>query len=236
MNFILNSVWHGFKEILAPRHCEICDRHIGEIPHRFEFICDPCADSLEPGIPPDELFNRFVKVFKSDEIAISWAFGLYTFSDETPVSKLIYAFKYRGASRIGLEFGAELGEVLKVFKKDDYDILPHVPIHHSQKREHGHNQSEKIAEGISTVLKIPVRSDIAKRTRYTLSQTTLSAEDRFKNVANVFKVTKASEIFNKKILLIDDIFTTGATLNACASVLLENGAREVHTAVLAVAK
>ncbi|HYF02411.1 MAG TPA: ComF family protein [Patescibacteria group bacterium] len=236
MKQILNSAWHAFKEILAPRHCEICERYIGEIGHRFEFICDQCADSLEPGLPPDELFNRFVKVFKSDEIAISWAFGLYSFSEETPVSKLIYALKYRGASRIGIEFGRELGEVLKTFKKDNYDALLPVPIHHARQRERGYNQSEMLAEGISGVLKIPVRVDVAKRTRYTLSQTTLSAEERFKNVADVFKIVKPHEIFDKKILLIDDIFTTGATLNACASVLLENGAREIHTAVLAVAK
>ncbi|MES2765479.1 MAG: ComF family protein [Bacteroidota bacterium] len=232
---IATSAWHAFKEILAPRHCEICEKHIGEIPHRFEFICNNCADSLEPGIPPDKLLNRFVKIFKNDEIAVNWACGLYSFSDELPISRLIYALKYRGASRIGLEFGAELGEVLQFLKRTDYDILLPVPIHHARKRERGYNQSEKIAEGISTVLKTPVRADIAKRTRYTLSQTTLSAAERFKNVANVFKVIKKEEIHNKKILLIDDIFTTGATLNACAAVLLENGAREVHTAVLAVA-
>ncbi len=235
MNNIVTSAWHAFTEVLAPRHCEICEKHIGEIPHRFEAICNNCADSLEPGIPPEELLNRFVKIFKNDDIAISWACGLYSFSDDFPVSKLIYALKYRGASRIGLEFGAELGEVLEVLKRTDYDLLLPVPIHHARERERGYNQSEKIAKGISTVLKTPVRADIAKRTRYTLSQTTLSAEERFKNVANVFKITKPAEIHDKKILLTDDIFTTGATLNACAAVLLENGAREVHTAVLAVA-
>ena len=108
-----------------------------------------------------------------------------------------------------------------------------VPLHHLKKIERSYNQSEKIAEGIGKTLQKPVMPELLVRKRYTVSQTGLSAAERKKNPEGAFYVAKSVTV--RHVLLVDDIVTTGSTLAAAASALLQTGVEKVSFAALALA-
>lgn len=202
-----------------------------------------------PIAPASEyLFSEISKNFSRDEFALSSITAQFARHDTldpeltndtatTSISELLYALKYHGLNNIGRALGRELGKTLYLLGYTTYDALVPVPIHSARKRERGYNQSEYIAQGITDILRIPLKADIVRRTTYTLSQTYFSAEERKQNVHGVFTVqTKYRQsLKGASILLVDDILTTGATLNACAMTLLEQGAIRVDAATAAKA-
>lgn len=230
------NVGRAFLDVLAPRHCELCSRLLSINIHRFEFVCNSCIDSLHPAPYPDDILNRLVARFTGDTLSISRVAAVYAMSDEPPLHKLFYALKYKGRKNVGIEFGRELGEVLIMLGFTRYDAIVPVPIHTAKLYERGYNQAEQIALGVSTPLRVAVTTDLIERARYTPSQTKLNAELRYRNVVGAFAPgTAKSLIRGGRFLLVDDVLTTGSTLNACASALLELGARQVDAATLAVA-
>lgn len=232
----LTRLGAALLDVLAPRHCELCGVYTGTTARRFEFVCNVCADSLLPAPYPDVVFNGLAARFSGDTLAISKAAGLYALADESPLHNLLYALKYKGRARIGTEFGRELGELLRVLKFGSYDALVPVPMHPAKMRERGYNQAEILAAGMDAVLGIPLQTQWICRTRYTQSQTTMDATTRMGNVRGVFAgARRATDIRAATILLVDDVLTTGSTLNACANALLELGAKRVDAASLAVA-
>lgn len=233
---MLGSVAVSVRELLSPHHCEICGIYTGTRSRRMEYVCDGCLDSLASPPSPNELMARLSKNFTIDDLSITSVFSLVAAEQSAPVMEILYSLKYRGISRIGLEFGREIGKTLKHFGIDDYEVIIPVPIHHARRRERGYNQSEHIGYGISQVLGIKLESNVLIRSRYTVSQTKLSANERKVNVMGVFSGGRnKSMILNKKVLLVDDVFTTGTTLNSCATALLELGALRVDVATLAAA-
>lgn len=232
----IHSVHSAFLDVLAPRHCELCGTSMGNSGNRFEFACNTCTDSLTPAPYPDEILNRLIARFTGDELSVSRAAALYTLTDEPPLHNLLYALKYKGRSRIGVEFGRELGEVLRLLDFTSYNAILPVPIHRAKQLERGYNQAEEIARGIGDVLQTQVEQEWLVRNRYTQSQTTMNAIARRTNVSTAFAGGKQySSIRGTVILLVDDVLTTGSTLNACATALLELGARQVDAATLVVA-
>jgi len=222
--------------IAAPRHCEICGSFIGEQKTILEFICNDCLLNLPPAPPPDEIMNKLILNFEADELSISRAYCLFSVVRNFEIMEVIYSLKYRGFTRIGTEFGRELGSVVKKYRDISYDGIIPVPIHHARRRERGFNQSEIIARAVSEVLGCPVKTKVIKRKKYTPSQTTLSKSERRKNVDNIFVPFNSNEeLYNLSFLLIDDVLTTGSTLNSLATSLLERGARRVDCAALAYA-
>jgi ComF family protein len=233
---VAQSINRAFLNVLAPRHCELCGRHMSDFNSRFEFACNICTDSLTPAPYPDEIMNRLIARFTGDTLSVSSAAALYTLTDEPPLHNLFYALKYRGRSSIGVEFGRELGEVLHLLDCTGYNAILPVPIHRARQLERGYNQAEEIARGIGEVLRVSTAPDWLVRNRYTQSQTTMNAIARRTNVLGAFTGGKQAErIRGTAILLVDDVLTTGSTLNACATTLLELGARRVDVATLAVA-
>ncbi len=231
-----SAIGRAFLDVLAPRHCELCGSAMNKTANKFEFVCTRCVDSLLPAPYPEEMYNRLVARFTGDTLAISRAAALYAMSNEPPLHKLLYALKYKGRRRIGVEFGKELGDVLVMLGITRYDALVPVPIHRAKFHERGYNQAEDIACGVGALLNTPVHTDLLVRSRYTPSQTTLNAKNRESNVGGAFAPGAMEHMIRGgKFLLIDDVLTTGSTLNACATALLELGARQVDAATLAVA-
>jgi ComF family protein len=203
-------------------------------------------DALEPAPPSDELLASAAQHFPQDNLALSRITARFQFSEasheqeqtaqSTSIQELIYALKYHNKPSIGAELGRELGEFLASQLLTDYDALVPVPLHPARVRERGYNQAEILANGIARVLAIPAQPSWIRRSRYTRSQTLLSAKERTHNLQNVIVGGKEREsIRNMRILLVDDILTTGATLNYCALALLECGARRVDAIVVAKA-
>jgi ComF family protein len=132
--------------------------------------------------------------------------------------------------------GISMGK--KMFGSEKYDLIIPVPLHKGRMRERGYNQSYLISEGLSRVLNIPVKAGILIRSRYTDSQTTLSREGRIENVSGAFEIKSKHipEIEGRRILLLDDVITTGSTTESCAKTLKENGAKTVTAVSLGIAE
>lgn len=152
------------------------------------------------------------------------------------VKKIIHEYKYSLIKELAIPLSLliiihfyNLGK-LKNFS--DFILIP-VPLHKKKLKNRGFNQAEEIAKELSKFLNIPLLSNGLIKTKQTKSQTELQKEDREKNVKGVFVCTKNSSVRKRKILLVDDIFTTGATMEECARVLKEAGAREVWGVVVA---
>ena len=121
-------------------------------------------------------------------------------------------------------------------KLKKYDIMIIVPLSSKRKRLRGYNQSQLIAEIISNILQIKIQNKILFKTKNILPQSTLNKEQRKNNIKGAFKAKNIEKIKNKKILLIDDIYTTGSTLNECSRTLVKNGIKKENIGVLTLAK
>jgi ComF family protein len=240
-------VMSAIADVLAPRHCLLCEQSLQKntLSH---FACQRCMDALPPAPRSDELLAGVAQHFPKDNLALHRITARFQLGEEieqhppvASIQALIYGLKYGNKPSIGAELGRELGEFFahQAFLGNtllDYDALVPVPLHPARVRERGYNQAELLAKGIEHILKVPVRSTYLRRIRYTRSQTLLSAKERASNLQNVMVGGKEREsIKNMRILLVDDILTTGATLNSCALALLECGARRVDAVVVAKA-
>lgn len=150
--------------------------------------------------------------------------------------KLLHQLKYKNKPEVGVELGTIYGHLLKKHYFDSHwDMVVPVPLHPQKQRRRGYNQSEQFANGIAEVLEIPMNRGLI-RTQFTETQTKKSRMERIMNVSEVFLANKDIELEGKKILLVDDVMTTGATLTSCANVLLAADAKLVDLAVIAAGK
>ena len=223
-------------DILAPKLCLICNDLINNHNIYNEFICIQCHDKFPAPPSPPEIYSRLIDNFKKDNIAISMTYSLFKLQDIEKILDVIHLLKYKGFSRIGLHFGKELGKILSAYNAISYDFIAPIPIHSARRRERGYNQSEEIANGVSEIINIPINNKIVKRKKYTASQTTLNKNERLTNISKaIITNCDVNDLAGKSILLIDDVLTTGSTLNETAIVLLENGAKSVDVATLVAA-
>jgi ComF family protein len=241
-----------FLELLAPSHCLVSGQYIDESMSQFSFISDSTLQELLPAPPSDEALNSMLQFFSNDAITVSSVHGLFNTTetaDGLSPLPLIHALKYNGQKHIGKALGKLLGK--KMYTEygstliEEWECIIPLPLHLARKRQRGYNQAEEIADGLQEefqkyIATIPVCSNVVQRHINNQTQTqTTSATERTENVANIFSVVQDTaqtpwNLQDKNVLLVDDVLTTGATMNACASVLLEAGVRRVDCAVLAV--
>ncbi|MCE2503877.1 MAG: ComF family protein [Chlorobi bacterium] len=226
----LKAIKHDILHLIAPSLCPACDEPIDPAERG---ICEACRVSLLAAPYPEEIYETLLEEYTAEELALEAIGSLYTFEQDSPVQQLIHAIKYKGCYPLAEEMGVELGLALKAFVEfSQIDLVLPVPLHRAKLRERGYNQAEFIARGFSRAHNIELMSNGLKRIRHTRSQTQLSAQQRAVNISNAFTVT-VKDTAGAKILLCDDVFTTGATLNACADVLLNAGAQSVIAATIA---
>ncbi len=184
-------------------------------------------------IPPHPLSirDRLIQEFELDDLALSKVIALFKLADEHQILDAVHKFKYLGVQGIGKEFGFMLSRLINA---EDYDFSLPIPIHKARLRERGFNQSEVMAKEIERNIGLKYDTNSVKRTKYTHSQAKLSHQERKDNLTGKFQINDKSAIYNKRILLIDDILTTANTANYCAELLLIAGARRVDIAVVAV--
>lgn len=159
--------------------------------------------------------------------------SLGTFDDH--YQNLIHRFKYDKKTPLGKRLARRLGEA--VAREREFagcDLIVPVPLHRARCRERGFNQSEVLAEGISQKTNLPLEKGVLKRKKNTKDQTYLNAQQRAENVRDAFSITQPEIVENKKVILVDDVTTTGATLNECARMLQDSGAKSIFAATLAV--
>ena len=161
--------------------------------------------------------------------------GAFYFRHDNPIRDIIHDFKYYGNSGIAVRMGRHMGQRMKESHFiDHFDYLVPVPLHPKKKMMRGYNQSEMLAKGISEVTGLPVRTDILVRSVFRESQTRMSTGQRFENVKDCFAAGPAASLEkDKNILLVDDVFTTGSTSEACIIPLHRAGVANVGVATLA---
>ena len=162
--------------------------------------------------------------------------SLFRFEKGSAYQSLLHDLKYRGNRKVGLYLGRLLGHDLKNSPYAHCDLIVPVPLHGKRLRQRGYNQSEIIAKGVSEILHIPLETNLLIRKVHQSSQTFMGRYERFENVSGSFGISrKAIPMHGKKILLVDDVVTTGATLEACCQVLFSIYSCQVYIATVCCA-
>lgn len=222
-------------DFIAPLKCAVCDEIITEN-SQFEFICDKCYFNIDFAENSTSILNNIRQNFTPDEFYISNAYALFSLRNDFKYIELVHSLKYQGQQNIAFHLGKLLGDKVLEQSNHIYDSIIPLPIHHAKKRERGFNQSELISIGVADSLKIPIDNKLLKRQSYTITQTLLKKDERKKNMDNVFISTNLEFLSQKSYLLIDDVLTTGSTLNSAAFQLLNAGAKRVDIAILISAR
>jgi ComF family protein len=205
--------------LFYPKLCVVCGDNLVE---NETTICTLCRHDLPLTNFLDYRENKVTQTFYG-RILIEKAFSLLFYRKKGATQKLIHDLKYKGNEEIGIFFGNWLGEILKEnneFKNIDF-IIP-VPLHPKKLRERGYNQVSKFGETVSKHLNIIYLENNLVRISSTKTQTFKARFERFNNIETKFLLTNPSFFDNKNILLIDDVITTGATLEACAKEFLKS--------------
>ncbi len=153
------------------------------------------------------------------------------------VQHLLHQLKYQGQQELGKALGQLYGaELAEAGLSPAFDLVVPVPLHRRKLARRGYNQADAFAEGLAATLPCPWSAATLRRTEHTTSQTRKSRAERWHNVATVFEVAHPLEVAGRHVLLVDDVLTTGATLEACGAVLLAAGARQLSIATIACAE
>ena len=216
-------------DFFLPRFCPGCNKKLlaDEKP-----VCTDCLISIL--IADDQrLEDEYDRNFSSAKV-IKDFYSRFVFETDKTLQYVIHALKYQKKFKLGMFLGEILSEGIKT-RDWQIDLIVPVPIHHLKKVERGYNQSDYIVKGLSQSLKIPYSTKLIKRTRHTESQTKLKMKARAQNVADAFDVRNSKIIIGKNILIVDDIITTGATIQACGKALVKGGAKIVYACSIAIA-
>ncbi|MHB2155344.1 ComF family protein [Calditrichota bacterium GD2] len=203
---------------VAPAQCLICGEPLLQ---SHKVVCQSCYGKISPLDPAYlESLRDEIRTPYFDDLIVCYPF------DQT-FQYLIHLLKYQRQFSVAELFGESLAHFVPL----NFDLVTAVPLNPARYKERGYNQSELIAKQLSNITRIPLSSNLLIRLRNTQSQTKLSREERKQNVKDAFTIN--GEVEGKRILLIDDVITTGSTLNECARELKKNGASWVTAAALA---
>ncbi|NOZ47929.1 MAG: ComF family protein [Chlorobi bacterium] len=215
---ILKTYISDFLNLFFPVVCQSCGSPLVK---QENFICTECLYLL-PKTNFHLIDNNPVSQVFWGRVNIEYASSCYFFNKGGLLQKLIHKLKYKGMKEIGYELGKQFGtELSNVEWAKNIDIVIPVPIHPKRKKQRGYNQSDWIAKGIVEILPAHVDYHNLYRAVETQTQTKKTRFERWENVENIFKIKSPQLFEGKHILIVDDILTTGATLEACANELLK---------------
>jgi ComF family protein len=218
-NSLIQSVYTGFTDLLFPPVCWLCD---SLLPESSSVVCCSCFSQLECYLAESDEFDDPDFLFENLYI-------LFEFNAE--LRTLIHLFKYQGCSNLAGHFAREAERKLRQQDHPEYDFIIAVPLHQARLRERGYNQSALIAKQLADLTGIPAGNHILQRTRHTKTQTRFNRQERIKNMQGAFICS--CKLNGKKILLIDDVITTGSTVNECSHALYQSGVSSVDVLALA---
>jgi ComF family protein len=232
MNTSLIEILKDFASLFFPNYCLACNNTLvkGE-----EIVCTSCITEMPQ---TDYHLDRenALQIRMALRIPVVYAFAFFKFAKSSRVQRLLHNLKYKNHPEIGVTLGKVYGtRLIDSGLSSEFDLILPVPLHESRKRKRGYNQSAKFAEGLSEKLCIPFSDALLTRARNTQTQTRKTKLNRWQNVNDVFLLKDSASIKGKHILLVDDVITTGATIEACGQTLLDNGCGKLSIASLAEA-
>jgi len=207
----------SLSHLLFPQVCPGCGSEFNEA---NQLVCLRCHHKLPVTQFHHLSGNPIEKIFWG-RVPISAASCHYYFNKQSILQKIIHQFKYEGKKKVGEYFGKQMADAL--LQSDRFtalDALVPLPLHDKRQKERGYNQTFVLCESMAERMRLPVLSNVMKRISATTTQTRKSRIDRWKNMEGKFQLIDKDLLRNKHVLLVDDIITTGATLDACASELL----------------
>ncbi|MDD8019117.1 MAG: ComF family protein [Bacteroidota bacterium] len=220
--FIDKHILYPLKDFLFVSSCFHCGNRLSDGERR---LCSACWSLLKEIGENDYTVQVLKGRFKDGGVVDDFA-ALYYFEKGQVLQSLAHSLKYEEVTSFGVGLGKKLGEKIKTQNKQMDFVIP-VPLNKKKERERGYNQSDYIAKGVSQILKIPVLTDVVHREKYTVTQTHLNAQERKENVADAFSISGAAKIKEKTILIVDDVITTGSTIQEVSRTLKEAGAAKI---------
>lgn len=229
----IQNLIRDFTNLLYPQLCPACDAPL----HNSEKeICIKCEYDLPFTDFHVHQDNPLAKQFWG-RVPLHSAMALLYFQQGNKTQNLMHQIKYKNQPQVGFLLGEMIGKrLIAGAGHKDIDYIVPVPIHQKRQRARGYNQSEYIANGIAEVLKVPVKTKVLIKYKETKSQTKHERFKRFENLEDVFMVLQPNLITGKNILLVDDVITTGATLEACATIINQHQPQKLSLAAAAYTK
>lgn len=228
----MNSALSGFIDLIFPRACSGCNRKLFQ---REIAICRLCQHDLPRcrfSNPSDNLMSRQFWGRYDAHAMLSFCF----YSKNYAFSSMLYQLKYKSNPEVGRELGAMFArDQLQILHELKIDMLVPVPLHKSKRLIRGYNQSEEIAIGIAEVLHIPIELNLLKRGKSGKSQTTKSRWSRAQDISSAFYTEGLPAKGCMHVALVDDVFTTGSTAEACCLELAKNEDLKITILCLAFA-
>lgn len=214
----LPPIFGDLLDLIYPRLCVICK---SEMVTGMDGVCIHCLRQLPRTSFHLHADNSVSRIFTGRAV-ISRATAFLYFEKNGLTQKLLHQLKYRDNTAIGELLGVIAGgELKKDGFMDEVDYLIPIPLHPQKLALRGYNQSEVIAKGLSASTRIPVLSDVVERRVHTNSQTRKARYQRWENVQDIFKIKEGRSLVNRHVLIVDDVTTTGSTIESCASKLLQ---------------
>ena len=227
------ALLHHVFDFFYPNLCLVCER---EQPLPDRSVCVACQVKLPKTGFHQDRDNAFEQRFWNRQRIVAGT-SMYYFFKGSSTQALIHKLKYKGQRVIGYQLGKLYGYDLKESREfADVEVIVPVPLHPMKERRRGYNQSDCFAEGLSESMGIPWLKGGLKRVHNNSSQTRKSQLGRFEDTLNNFRVNQPKALQDKHVLLVDDVLTTGATLEACAQHLLELPNTRVSMATIAIAQ
>jgi len=224
----IKIVSNSMLDIVYPNDCTICSTNLT---NNESYLCLNCKYDL-PYIEQSQFNMKSLEKLFWGRVDVKHIFALLNYQKGNQTQKILHQLKYNKKTKLAQHFGEMMGDLVKNTEKFSY-LIP-VPLHPKKKRIRSFNQSTVIAKGMFKSCDIPILEKAIKRTEFNKSQTNFTKYDRWDNVRNIFSVVKPKLFINKHIILIDDVLTTGATIEACVKELLKIKGCKVSIAVLAV--
>ncbi|HZH95803.1 MAG TPA: ComF family protein [Flavisolibacter sp.] len=215
---LLVDIKEALLHLAFPHICEGCGTDIIQQDHQLCLYCLSSMPQTEFHLHPN---NQIEKIFWG-RVPLMHATAQYYYTKESMMQRLMHSFKYRGNKELGLYLGRLMGQSLLTSKRfEAVDVLVPLPLFISKERRRGYNQATILCNGIAEVLMKPVLNKVVCRPEHTETQTKKNRVERWQNMEGRFELTDAAAIEGKHVLLVDDVVTTGATLESCASELLK---------------
>lgn len=229
---VKTNIISPLAHLFYPHVCTGCGSDLVE---EDNLLCLKCINDLPHTNFAMHTGNPVEKIFWG-RLPVTAAMSEFYFAKGTLIQTLIHEFKYKGNIDVGMYLGAMMGSSLlgnNRFKQ--IDVLVPLPLFADKEFKRGYNQAAILCNGISEVTNIPVLKNNVTRQRFTETQTKKHRTERWENVASSFKINNPREIKNKHVLLVDDVVTTGATLEACGAEILKVEGAMLSIATLALA-
>ena len=232
------EIFNGLLNLLYPENltCIFCDEEIFDnnkfctcencqknLPFIKEKVCERCGDVIKS-------MATFCDHCQKSKTYYDKARSVFYYKDE--IRNCIKKFKFDGCKYLYKPFAEFMA---KKYKEEsfDCDVITYVPIHETRLKMRGYNQAELLAKELAKILNLPFVENAIIKTKKTLAQADLNYKQRQSNLLNVFKVVDKNAFKNKNVLIVDDIFTTGATIGSCAGEIKKANANKVFALTLA---